>query len=111
MQALPEHNGDVHSWCMFVVMIDEEKTGVHRDRVIELMTEHNIGTSVHYIPTHLFAAYQSLQRSPLPQTDRVWQQLISLPLFPAMTDEDADDVLSALEAAVSPKVFAAKRAV
>ena len=111
MQALPEHNGDVHSWCMFVVMIDEEKTGVHRDRVIELMTEHNIGTSVHYIPTHLFAAYRSLQRSPLPQTERVWQQLISLPLFPAMTDEDADDVLSALEAAIAPKVFAAKRAV
>ncbi len=111
MQALPERNGDVHSWCMFVVMIDEQKTGVHRDRVIELMTEQNIGTSVHYIPTHLFAAYRGLQRSPLPLTERIWEQLISLPLFPAMTDEDADDVLTALESAISPNVFAVTQAV
>lgn len=111
MQALPERDGDVHSWCMFVVLIDEEKTGIERDRVIEVMTEQNIGTSVHYIPTHLFAAYRSLQRSPLPQTDRIWRQLVSLPLFPAMTDEDADDVLRALECAISPKVFATEQAV
>ncbi len=111
MQALPERSGDVHSWCMFAIMVDEAKTGVSRERAIELMTEQNVGTAVHYVPTHLFTAYRSLQRSPLPETERVWQQLVSLPLFPAMTDEDADDVLNALETAVSPKVFATGRAV
>ncbi|MBV8636782.1 MAG: DegT/DnrJ/EryC1/StrS aminotransferase family protein [Candidatus Eremiobacteraeota bacterium] len=111
MQAVPERNGDVHSWCMFVVMIDEKKSAVGRDRAIELLTEQNIGTSVHYVPTHLFSGYRSLRRSPLPETERVWQQMISLPLFPAMTDEDADDVLNALEAVVSPRVFAAEQAV
>ena len=111
LQAPPEHQDDVHSWCMFVVMIEEEKTGVERDRVIESMTEQNIGTSVHYIPTHLFSGYRSLQRSPLPETERVWRRLVSLPLFPAMTDEDAGDVLRALEIAISPRVFATEQAV
>lgn len=111
MQALPERNGDLHSWCMFVIMIDEKKTGIGRDRVIELFTEQNIGTSVHYVPTHLFTGYRSLQRSPLPETDRIWQQMISLPLFPAMSDQDADDVLNALEHAISPRIFASEQAV
>jgi dTDP-4-amino-4,6-dideoxygalactose transaminase len=110
MQALPAHAGDVHSWCMFVVLV-EKQTGVDRDRVIESMTEQNIGTSVHYIPTHLFTGYRSLLRSPLPETERMWRQLVSLPLFPAMTDEDADHVLQALATATSPRVFATERAV
>jgi dTDP-4-amino-4,6-dideoxygalactose transaminase len=109
LQAPLQRSSDVHSWCMYVVRIDERKTGVHRDRVIDLMTEQKIGTSVHYIPTHLFAAYRSLPRAPLPNTERVWEQLISLPLFPAMSDDDAADVIEALERAVTPRVFASEQ--
>lgn len=107
LQAPPEHPDDVHSWCMFVVTIDERVTGVPRDDVIEAMTEANIGTSVHYIPSHLFAAYRSLARGPLPVTEALWQTMVSLPLFPAMSDDDADDVIEALAYATSKRVYEA----
>lgn len=106
LPARPMHDGDRHSWCMYAIMVDERRSGVRRDEFIEALTKEQIGTSVHYIPTHLFSAYRSLQRSALPNTEMVWQRLVSLPLYPAMSNRDADDVLDAIEQIVSPRVYA-----
>jgi dTDP-4-amino-4,6-dideoxygalactose transaminase len=106
LQAAPRNEGDRHSWCMFVILVDERQAGTERDALIESLREANIGTSVHYIPTHLFTGYSSLERGTLTQTESVWQQLVSLPLYPAMSDEDVDDVLEALERIVTPRTFA-----
>jgi dTDP-4-amino-4,6-dideoxygalactose transaminase len=62
------------------------------------MREANVGTSVHYIPSHLFEAYAGTARD-LPHTERAWAQLISLPLFPSMSDQDVEDVIEALSGA------------
>lgn len=86
---------DRHSWCMFVIRIDEEEAGVSRDAVIDYCREANIGTSVHYIPTHQFSAYKDLPAR-LPVTDMLWQRILSLPLYPGMTLQDVDDVVEAL---------------
>lgn len=97
---------DRHSWCFFPVTIDPA-SGVTRDQVAVTMREANIGTSVHYIPSHHFSVYGQ-PRISLPVTDRVWKNLLSLPLFPSMTDRDVNDVIDGLAAAVrSPRhVFA-----
>jgi len=84
-----------HSWCVFAVLIDESEAGVSRELLIERLRERNIGTSVHFIPTHLFSAYAEQQKT-LPHTEQVWKQLISLPLYPAMSVSDVDDVLAAI---------------
>jgi dTDP-4-amino-4,6-dideoxygalactose transaminase len=99
MQAPPNRPGDRHSWCMFAILVDEKRLGISRDDLIEELRDEKIGTSVHYIPTHLFSAYRDLATGPLPQTDRIWQQLISLPLYPAMTDDDVADVVEAVRTA------------
>ncbi len=109
VQAPPRNAGDRHSWCMFVVSVDERATGISRDDLIEVLREENIGTSVHYIPTHLFSAYRSLEMNALSETEAVWRRLLSLPLYPAMSDEDVIDVLDALERIVVPKTFAFAR--
>lgn len=96
----PANRGDRHSWCMFVALVDERQAGIGRDDLIDALAAANIGTSVHYIPTHLFTGYRGLPRAPLPHTDAVWKRLISLPLYTTMTDDDVDDVLEALERAV-----------
>lgn len=106
LQAPVANEGDRHSWCMFVLLVDEHTAGIERDALIESLREENIGTSVHYIPTHLFSGYRSLDKKPLPQTEAVWRRLLSLPLYPAMSDEDVSDVLDALERIVVPKTFA-----
>jgi dTDP-4-amino-4,6-dideoxygalactose transaminase len=94
---------DRHSWCMFPIMVDERAAGISRDRLIDRLKALNIGTSVHYIPSHHFTAHRA-SGAELPVTEAVWQQLISLPLYPGMNDADAADVIDALRSTVSGKV-------
>jgi dTDP-4-amino-4,6-dideoxygalactose transaminase len=81
---------------MFVVRVDESQTGISRDDLIDEMREMNIGTSVHYVPTHLFSAYRDARHGDLSVTDRVWLSLLSLPLYPSMSDAELLDVVEAL---------------
>ncbi|HLJ84285.1 MAG TPA: DegT/DnrJ/EryC1/StrS aminotransferase family protein [Candidatus Eremiobacteraceae bacterium] len=94
---------DRHSWCMFPIVVDEREAGVGRDQLIEDLKAKNIGTSVHYIPSHHFTAHKDLTAD-VPVTEEIWQRLISLPLFPSMSDADVTDVLEALRTSVPGKV-------
>jgi dTDP-4-amino-4,6-dideoxygalactose transaminase len=91
---------DKHSWCVFPVFVEESEAGISRDDLIEALRAENIGTSVHYIPSHLFTAHRGRRSAPLPATEAQWGKLISLPLFPGMSDADADDVIDALRASI-----------
>jgi dTDP-4-amino-4,6-dideoxygalactose transaminase len=95
LQAPPANAGDRHSWCMFVIRIDQQRAGISRNDFIEAMSARNIGTSVHYIPTHRFHAYRAFAAN-LPATDRVADEIVSLPLYPGMSDRDVDDVVDAV---------------
>jgi dTDP-4-amino-4,6-dideoxygalactose transaminase len=87
---------DTHSWCVFAISIDEEIAGITRNDLIEELRRHNIGTSVHFIPTHQFSAYRTARRGDLSVTECVCSRMLSLPLYPSMSDADVDDVMSAL---------------
>ncbi len=100
LQARPENGGDRHSWCMFVMKLDAQEAGITRDALIETLARHGIGSSVHYIPTHHFSGYRSLAHAPLPNTEAVWQRLISLPLYSTMSDTDVERVIGVLAGAI-----------
>jgi dTDP-4-amino-4,6-dideoxygalactose transaminase len=104
-QAQPADAGDLHSWCMFVLRIQPE-SGIDRDALIESLKRQNIGTSVHYIPTHHFSAYRRYASDLLRTTDVLARFIISLPLYSGMTDRDADDVIEAVNIGID----ASKRA-
>lgn len=95
-------DGDRHSFCMYVVTVDEDAAGIGRDELIEALKAANIGTSVHYIPSHLFTAYRDERNAALTVTDAVWPRLLSLPLYPGMSERDVADVLDAIAAVVAP---------
>lgn len=103
-QAPPANTADRHSWCMYVVRVNEREAGISRDSLIEALKERNIGTSVHYIPTHHFSAYRTFHAD-LPATERVAQEILSLPLFPTMTDSDVEDVIEALADCVGAQML------
>lgn len=88
---------DRHSWCIFAVAVDEDVAGISRDRLIVELRARNIGTSVHFIPTHTFSAYRECKRGDLTSTERIWRQIISLPLYPGMSESDIADVVAALK--------------
>lgn len=90
---------DRHSWCVFAITVGEA-AGISRDDLIEELRRRNIGTSVHFIPTHQFSAYRNTKRGDLSATERVGQRMLSLPLYPSMTDADVDDVIAALNESV-----------
>jgi dTDP-4-amino-4,6-dideoxygalactose transaminase len=107
LQAPVENEGDRHAWCMFVIRVCEERAGISRDDLIEALRERNIGTSVHYVPTHTFSGYRVFATRPLPATEQVSGEIISLPLFPTMSDGEADDVIDAVKASIIARKQAA----
>lgn len=89
-----------HGWHLYVVEINEQVCGVSRDRFIEAMREHGIGTSVHFIPLHRHPLYRNklgVKPEQFQRSEEIYQRIVSLPLYPAMRDEDADRVISAVQ--------------
>jgi perosamine synthetase len=97
---LPQVNADVqHAWHLFVVLVNPEALRIHRDQVIEELRQRGIGTSVHFIPLHLHPYYQrrwGYRNGQFPVSEYYFERCISLPLYPRMTDDDADRVIQAL---------------
>jgi perosamine synthetase len=74
--------------------------GLSRDGLIGALADRGIGTSVHFIPVHQLSGFrpalgQEECRS-VPVTDQVAQELISLPMYPALTDDDVSRVAAAI---------------
>jgi dTDP-4-amino-4,6-dideoxygalactose transaminase len=76
-----------------------EKLKAGRQEVFEALREENIGINVHYVPVHLHPFYQrefGYKRGDYPRAEAYYERAITLPLFPGMNDEDAEDVIKAL---------------
>jgi len=87
-----------HAWHIFPIVLKPDAP-VGRNRLIELLAERGIGTSVHYKPLHRMTYYREaygLKPEGFPVAERIWQGCLSLPLFPMLPDEDLDYVCSAL---------------
>jgi dTDP-4-amino-4,6-dideoxygalactose transaminase len=96
VQRSVESPCDRTSWCMFPTLVDEGSAGIERGALVTALRARGIGTSVHYIPTHALTAYRRLRRGPLPYTEMIASRILSLPLYPGMSDVDADDVIGAI---------------
>lgn len=70
-----------------------------RTEFVNAMHDENIGVQVHYVPLHYHPFFQEeygYERGMFPETEAVYDGLVSLPLFPAMSDDDVDDVIDAV---------------
>jgi dTDP-4-amino-4,6-dideoxygalactose transaminase len=77
-------------------------TGTDRTRFMESMKAQGIQTSIHYPPIHHFTAYQKITNSILPITEDIVEREVTLPLYPAMSDEDVFTVAKAIALALIP---------
>lgn len=84
------------SYHLFVVEFED------RDRtdMYERLREHGVGSAVHYIPVHLQPYYRDLGFAPgdFPRAERYYERAVTLPMYPAMSDEDRDTVIAAMHA-------------
>jgi dTDP-4-amino-4,6-dideoxygalactose transaminase len=91
----PPADGD-SAWHLYIVRIEPAEV---RDKVIEALKADNIGTSVHFIPVHHHPFYQErlgCKESEFPNATRLYRGAISLPLFPAMREEEVGAVVRSL---------------
>jgi dTDP-4-amino-4,6-dideoxygalactose transaminase len=98
----PVHAGDLHSWHLYVVRLDDTAT-VNRDQVIESLFADGIGVSVHYIPLHLHPYWKeryNLQPEQFPHSHKAYQQMLTLPLYTRMTDDDVERVIASVRKAL-----------
>lgn len=81
----------VHAWHLYVLRLRPAALKIDRSRFIELLRERGIGTSVHCIPLHTMAFYQNrygYRNGDFPVAEQVYSRCLSLPIFPAMSDDD-----------------------
>lgn len=89
-----------HCWHLYVIRVREELLTIDRDQFIDELSEENIGTSVHFIPVHLMSYYRNnfgYKEGDFPETESYFKNIISLPLYAKMTDEDIEDVIYAIK--------------
>jgi dTDP-4-amino-4,6-dideoxygalactose transaminase len=88
--SLPDYAGEhLHAWYVYVVRSRQ------RNRLQTYLKEKGIDTLIHYpVPIHLQRAYRDLgySRGDLPVTERVSSEVLSLPFFPELTDDEAREV-------------------
>lgn len=89
-----------HSRHLFIVRLDTDKAGITRDVFMDELRKRNIGTGLHFRAVHLQKYYterMGMRRGLLPNTEWNSDRICSLPLFPDMTPEDVNDVVSAIK--------------
>lgn len=94
-----QHPDGNSSWHLYVIRLKSDQLTATRKEVFEALQKQKIGVNVHYIPVHTLPYYQELgyQKGSMPNAEKLYEEIISLPLFPAMTDEDVLDVISAVK--------------
>jgi UDP-4-amino-4,6-dideoxy-N-acetyl-beta-L-altrosamine transaminase len=90
--------GNKSAFHLYVVRLKDAFTKKSHLQVFEALREHGIGVNLHYVPVHLQPYYQKLGFSPgmYPESERHGHSAITLPLYPAMTDGEQDQVVRAL---------------
>ncbi len=96
--GLPPADFTQSNWHMFQVVLPEARLNVPRAAVMGELHAAGIGTGVHYPAIHLFAVYRRLgwKEGDLPLAEQVCRNILTLPLFPAMTEADVARVAAEL---------------
>jgi perosamine synthetase len=98
-----------HAWHLYQVRVTPD-SAVSRDLLIDALARQEIGTSVHFIPVHQLSGYRRIlspeECRSVPVTDRVAGEVVSLPMYPDLTDSDIAHVTEAVAAIAGCSVAA-----
>jgi len=95
-----KNSTDIHSWHLYVIQLELEKLCIDRNRFIELMSDFGIGTSVHFIPLHIQPYWRNrygFKPDDFPIAFDVYSRVVSLPIYPKMTNLDIENVILAVQ--------------
>ena len=83
------------AWHLYVIQLNLNRLSVGRAEIFQALRAENIGVNVHYIPVPWHSYYQKLgyQKGLWPVAERAYDRILSVPIFPTMTEQDIDDVV------------------
>jgi perosamine synthetase len=93
-----------HAYHLYVVRVDSRKPGKDRDAVFRSLQAAGVKCQVHYIPVHLHPFYrQRFATGPglCPVAEKAYEQILSLPIYPGLTEKDQDYVVASLQKALT----------
>ena len=88
-----------HAWHLFTPLINSDAAEMDRDAFMQGMKERNIGTGLHYRAVHLYPYYREqfgFKRGDFPNAETISDRIVSLPLFPTMSEGDLERVIAAM---------------
>ena len=91
-----------HAWHIFPVLVDPDQ-GIDRQEVLAALRAEGIGATVHYVPAYWHPYYERLgyRKGLCPVAERAFERIVTLPIFPGMTDQDVEDVVRAMHKIVN----------
>lgn len=94
-QEIPESDTTRH---LYILRICPEKLKIDRKQFFEALAAENVCCNVHYIPVYWHPFYEHLgyQKRICPKAEKLYEEIISLPLYYSMTDQDVEDVITAV---------------
>lgn len=95
-EEIPESDTTRH---LYILRIKPEMMTINRREFFDALAAENIMCNVHYIPTYYFPHYQRLgyEKGICPKAEKLYDEMMSLPLYYGMTDQDAEDVITAVK--------------
>jgi perosamine synthetase len=89
-----------HAWHLFVLQLNLTQLRISRNAFIERLRQAQIGTSVHFIPLHLHPYYRDTFGycpEDFPNASAVFERIISIPIYPKLTEADAQRVIDTVK--------------
>ena len=95
---IANHSSSGHIYHLYVIQVTD-KSSINRNSLQAELAEKGIQTGIHYpVPCHLQPAYQNLgNRGDFPNTETLCQQILSLPMYPGLSNTQIEQVVGAIE--------------
>ena len=99
-QEIPKSDTCRH---LYIIQLDLERLNCSRVEFFEALSAENVQPQVHYIPVYWFPYYQQLgyKRGLCSKAERIYERIMSIPLYPRMTNQDVEDVIRAVKKVVN----------
>ena len=93
-----ENSENLHARHLYKLILILDELKITRDQFLDALYQENIGSGVHYIPIHLHPSYQKYgyKRGDFPNSEFIGDRTVSIPLSPALTEKDVQDVIDAV---------------
>jgi UDP-4-amino-4,6-dideoxy-N-acetyl-beta-L-altrosamine transaminase len=101
---IPEQLEKTNSaWHIYVLQLELEKLTADRKEIFNALREKKLGVNVHYIPVYFHPYYQSLgyQKGICPKAEWLYERIITIPLYPKMTDQQVDEVIKRIKSTIT----------